>query len=212
MIDFLSKWIEGIVLAVILASIFEMILPNGNIKKYIKIILGIYIIFSIISPFVDSKQLYSIDAEKEINEVFNYETTNTKERQTTSDINKIYTETFENEIKKAIENQGYNVYKCIVKGNFSIENETTGIERIDITLDSKKDSNEKNEEDFEEDNQNKIKIENINEIEKVDINIGDKNKIIKNIRDITLQDITDLKRYLSEHYEIDKKIINIQKR
>ena len=55
MIEFLSKWIEGIAIAVIIASIFEMILPNGNIKKNVKVILGIYIVFSIISPFSESK-------------------------------------------------------------------------------------------------------------------------------------------------------------
>lgn len=66
MIDFLSKWIEGIAIAVIIASIFEMILPDGNIKKYVKIVLGIYIIFSIISPFVDRKELFNLNISKEI--------------------------------------------------------------------------------------------------------------------------------------------------
>lgn len=66
MIDFLSKWIEGIAIAVIVASIFEMILPDGNIKKYVKIVLGIYIIFSIISPFVDRKELFNLNISKEI--------------------------------------------------------------------------------------------------------------------------------------------------
>lgn len=66
MIDFLSKWIEGIAIAVIITSIFEMILPDGNIKKYVKIVLGIYIIFSIISPFVDRKELFNLNISKEI--------------------------------------------------------------------------------------------------------------------------------------------------
>ena len=66
MVSFLSSWIEGIAIAVIIASIFELILPNGNLKKYIKIILGIYVIFSIITPFVDSNKLYSIDLSKEV--------------------------------------------------------------------------------------------------------------------------------------------------
>lgn len=66
MINFLGKWIEGIAIAVIVASIFEMILPDGNIKKYVKIVLGIYIIFSIISPFVDRKELYNLNIFKEI--------------------------------------------------------------------------------------------------------------------------------------------------
>ena len=47
MIEFLSNWIQGIAIAVIIASIFEMLLPNGNIKKYVKVILGIYIVFCI---------------------------------------------------------------------------------------------------------------------------------------------------------------------
>ena len=55
MIKFLSNWIEGIVIAVIIASIFEMLLPKGNIKKYVKIILGMYIVFNIISPFLNNK-------------------------------------------------------------------------------------------------------------------------------------------------------------
>lgn len=66
MIDFLSKWIEGIAIAVIITSIFEMILPDGNIKKYIKIVLGVYIIFSIITPFVNSKELYNLNISKEM--------------------------------------------------------------------------------------------------------------------------------------------------
>ena len=61
MIKFLSSWVEGIAIAVIVASIFEMILPNGNIKKYVKIVLGIFIIFNIISPFVSGNVFNSFD-------------------------------------------------------------------------------------------------------------------------------------------------------
>ena len=54
MISFLKRWTSEIVVAVIIVSIFELILPNGNLKKYIKVVLGIYIVFCMISPFVDS--------------------------------------------------------------------------------------------------------------------------------------------------------------
>ena len=67
MINFLSNWIEQIAIAVIIVSIFELILPKGNLKKYIKVVLGIYIIFCMISPFVNSSALYdigNIDLEK----------------------------------------------------------------------------------------------------------------------------------------------------
>ena len=33
--EFLNNWLQGIVVAVVIASIIQMILPNGNNKKYI---------------------------------------------------------------------------------------------------------------------------------------------------------------------------------
>ena len=67
MISFLSNWIEQITISVIIVSVFELILPKGNLKKYIKVVLGVYIIFCFISPFVNSANLYNvndIDLEK----------------------------------------------------------------------------------------------------------------------------------------------------
>ena len=55
MINFLSSWVKNLSLALIVVSILEMILPNSKTKKYIKMVMGLYILFSIISPFIDSK-------------------------------------------------------------------------------------------------------------------------------------------------------------
>ena len=43
MIDFIKQWENQIIVAIIIATIFEMILPNSNNKKYIKMIIGIYV-------------------------------------------------------------------------------------------------------------------------------------------------------------------------
>ena len=43
MINFLSSWAEQIIIAVIAASIIEMILPENKNKKYVKMIIGIYL-------------------------------------------------------------------------------------------------------------------------------------------------------------------------
>ena len=51
--EFLNNWLQGIVVAVVIASIIQMILPNGNNKKYIKVVLGIYVVFQIITPVVN---------------------------------------------------------------------------------------------------------------------------------------------------------------
>ena len=51
--DFLSYWLQGIVIAVIITTIIELILPNSNSKKYIKVVLGVYVVFNIITPIVN---------------------------------------------------------------------------------------------------------------------------------------------------------------
>ena len=38
MVAFISNWAQGIIVAVIIASIIEMILPEGSSKKYINFI------------------------------------------------------------------------------------------------------------------------------------------------------------------------------
>ena len=55
MIQFLSSWAEQIVLAVIIATIIELILPQNRNKKYIQMVIGIYILFNIISPIIKKK-------------------------------------------------------------------------------------------------------------------------------------------------------------
>ena len=51
-IEFLTIWLKEIVLVFIFISIVELVLPNGNMKKYINMIIGFLIIIVIISPFV----------------------------------------------------------------------------------------------------------------------------------------------------------------
>ena len=52
MIEFIKTWVNQIIVAVIISTIIEMILPNGNNKKYIKMIIGLYVLFTIIQPII----------------------------------------------------------------------------------------------------------------------------------------------------------------
>ena len=61
MIDFFKNWIEQIAIAIVIVSIIELILPSGNLKKYIKIVLGIYVVFCIISPFINNFNLFNLE-------------------------------------------------------------------------------------------------------------------------------------------------------
>lgn len=196
MIRFLSGWVEGIAVAVIIASIFEMLLPNGNIKKYVKIVLGIFIIFNIISPFVNGNVFNSIDLEKELdNYISNTNTTASSNNQ--NNLDKMYIDTFKNDIKEQIEKQGFYVEKCEVKANFDTEKNDFGINKINIKLGSK---NKK---------ENSNNILDIKEIENIDIHIGNNSEENISKNNLDSKDIDFLKDYLCKHYEIDKNIINI---
>lgn len=61
MIKFLSSWAKGLGVAIVVVSILEMLLPNNKTKKYIRMVMGIYIIFNIISPLVQNKDLFNVN-------------------------------------------------------------------------------------------------------------------------------------------------------
>ena len=53
MIDVISNWAGELVVSLIIVTVIEMLLPDNKIKKYVKTVIGVYIIFCIISPFID---------------------------------------------------------------------------------------------------------------------------------------------------------------
>ena len=63
MINFLSSWAEQVILAVIIATILELILPNSKNKKYVQMVIGVYVLFNIISPIIKNKEKLEINAD-----------------------------------------------------------------------------------------------------------------------------------------------------
>lgn len=53
MVNWISSWLQGIIVAVIIGTIIEMLLPKSSISKFIKVVIGLYILFSIITPVVN---------------------------------------------------------------------------------------------------------------------------------------------------------------
>lgn len=206
MLEFLSEWVEGIAIAVIIASIFEMILPKGNIKKYVKMILGVYVIFSIISPFVDSNALYSFDIDETIDEYTENisNSLDSAESSSSNDLNEMYVSSFEDEIIELIETQGYEVSECNVDAILDSDDEDAGIKEIYIKLESKTNiDNNTNDE-------NSISINSVETIEEVEIAVGDNKTSESNEEnDISSSDVKELKTYISEKFEIDENVINI---
>lgn len=145
MISFMKSWCEGIIIAVILSIIIELLVPEGSNKKYVKVVVGIYMLFVILNPVLE-KINNGIDIS-EFNR-FEYVETSTE---INDDIKKVYVEGIKETIKEDLESKGYSV----VNLNVDVDKNYENIQKIEIEL--KKDfleiepinigeKNEKNEE------------------------------------------------------------------
>ena len=165
MIEILSSWAKGLGLAIVVVSILEMLLPNNKTKKYIRMVMGIYIIFNIISPLIQNKDAFditSIDIENYTNS-----TTNEITYQTSMDerIKELYMEELEKDITKKVEEQGYKVSKCKVTANISeTDEENNGITKIRLVVTKDKNPTQENDSNLELENKIVTEIEKIKKV------------------------------------------------
>ena len=132
MISFLSSWAEQVILAVIIATILELILPNSKNKKYVQMVIGVYVLFNIISPIIKNKEklvFSEIDLDK-------YITTSTKVEQSSMDarLEKIYLDELENNIKSKFKNAGIEIIKCTIDAELDTTRKNAGIHSIDVKV------------------------------------------------------------------------------
>lgn len=132
MISFLSSWAEQVILAVIIATILELILPNSKNKKYVQMVIGVYVLFNIISPIIKNKEklvFSEIDLDK-------YITTSTKVEQSSMDarLEKIYLDELENNIKSKFKNAGIEIIKCTIDAELDATKKNAGIHSIDVKV------------------------------------------------------------------------------
>lgn len=218
MVNFLSSWVKNLSLAIIVVSILEMLLPNNKTKKYVKMVMGLYILFSIISPFIknsDKLNFENIDVSSYINEEL--ATSNVEVNQESMDkrLKEIYIEELENDITKKLKEKGYTIEYCKVDANISQENNDSGIKNITLKLDKKEetrtDENSKANENTTETIENKI-VSEIQKIQKVEVKVGNntkENSTEKENSKITKTDIESVKEFLISEYGVSKSCLKI---
>lgn len=185
MIDWVSNWANAIIVAVIIGTIIEMILPEGNSKKYIKVVIGIYVLFTIVSPVItrfmgtDIEVSDTLDLDKYVDEV--KETSkmqNTIQHNNENNIMDIYLEGIQNDIKEKIESKGYRTSNVKVEiandESYNILSIDIDVNKIDNTI------QEKNEEENGNLNSEVEIVEDINEIE---INISKDNDMDNSVNE-----------------------------
>ena len=218
MVNFLSSWVKNLSLAIIVVSILEMLLPNNKTKKYVKMVMGLYILFSIISPFIknsDKLNFENIDVSSYINEELN--TSNVEVNQESMDkrLKEIYVEELENDITKKLKEKGYTIEYCKVDANIYQENNDSGIKKITLKLDKKEetktDENSNANENTTETIENKI-VSEIQKIQKVEVKVGNntkENSTEKENSKITKTDIESVKEFLISEYGVSKSCLKI---
>lgn len=196
MVAFFSSWAQGIIVAVIVATIVELLLPNGSSKKYVKVVVGIYILFSIIAPVVNkfanqdinANEIFNLDKYEEKMENSNNSILQKIESNNNRTVKDIYVSNLEADIKAKLKDKGYEVTSMYIKAK---DDENYTIEKISMTI--KK--NEKKE------TRNEITIGTIT------INKSKNNTVTD--EEISRQDKQEIKEYLAKTYDISEKIMDI---
>ncbi len=214
MVNFLSSWVKTFGLTVVIISILEMLLPNNKTKKYIRMVMGIYIIFTMISPFISNKEILSTFSS--IDNIENIDLNEYSKNQTSMDkrLEELYQDELQKDIIKKLNEKGYEVKNCKVKVSISDKEEETQITKI--KLDANK--LEKSKENITNDSNEIKKIENrivaeIQKIRPVDASISKEKKQEDNskndTKDLNKTDIQNIKKFLIEEYEVNEKCLEI---
>ena len=200
MIKFINSWAQGIILAVIIATIIEIIIPEGNNKKYVKTVIGLYILFTIIYPLItkisNNKLNFDSIIAKTSKEVSMYDSKIANSIETNTYIENTYKNNLKEKIKGAIEEKGY----TILDFNLYIEtqNEETYGQINSIVLKLQKSNKEQNT------------IKGVNKIEEIDVNIkNNKTENLKTEKELTDSEIKTIKEYLNNMYSIEEERIHI---
>ena len=226
MIEIISSWAKSLGVAIILVSILEMILPNNKTKKYIRMVLGIFIIFNIISPFIQNKDALDLTSIN-IEEYYKNETTSNKNEeklnQTSMDqrIKELYQEELEKDIESKLESNGYKINNCKVEAKLPENEDEIGIEKIKLKIEEKNTEKQKEENNNEQEKTIEDKI--VIGVQKIkEIDVSEKNeeannnesdeenyKENENNKKITKSDIQNVKKILIEEYGVNEKCLEI---
>lgn len=197
MIEFIKNWAEGIVIAVIIATILEMLLPDNKNKKYISTVIGIYILFAIVSPIISKFTGQTINLKDYSNKDTSLSTSNTMNNiallENSSNVEDVYMKTLKSDITDKLKPKGYAVSFIDLKVNTSSKSNYGEIEGIYLKLSLLEENN------------------SINSINEIKINVSENLNNPKSMENISEEDLNNIKEFLIDTYGISKDKIHINK-
>lgn len=204
MIEFISSWAEQVIIAVIIATILEMILPEGNNKKYVKVVIGVYILFTIIAPVIQKISGKEINIDTNYEKYFNtqkeYEImSNAISSTNNQSIEEIYVQNLKNDIKNKIKEKGYEATNIVIDVNLKDEASYGNINKISMDI------KEIIKEEVSQNNtKNEISVESVNKIV-----IGNTLNTTVSSEKVDDKKKKEIKEYLSDIYSLNTKYITI---
>lgn len=210
----MSSWVKELGLAVVIVSILEMLLPNNKTKKYIRMVMGLYVLFTIISPFLSNQEVFDVNNINLEDYTSVSASTNLDQSSMDKRIEELYIQELEKDIIKKIKEQGYEVTSCKVKAQISDKEEETKITKIKVHVQkSQEDTDSQKKEKNEQDLENKIVIQ-IQKIKPIDSaikeNTSEQNESQQDkSTKINKADIQNIKKFLIEEYGVNEKCLEI---
>ena len=193
MIKFINSWAQGIILAVIIATIIEIILPEGKNKKYVKTVIGVYILFTIIYPLINKFTKTNINTliENTTKQMSTYQENNSLKIDTDKYIESTYKKKIEEDIRKRANEKNLNITLLNVYIETEDENRYGMLNSLVMKV-------EKNETSKKNNDVNQIKEINISK------NVQN-NEIIENKdKTVTEKEVNEFKEYINATYYLEK--------
>ena len=131
MISFMRSWCEGIIIAVIISIIIEIIVPEVNYKKYVKVIIGIYILFVIMNPILEN-----LNFKMDFSNILELDKNTISQDSSKKVVQEVFSNAMKENMKKSCILEGYeNVYNI----EFYFDNDFEELQKLEIILSNKKD-------------------------------------------------------------------------
>lgn len=199
MIKFINSWAQGIILAVIIATIIEIILPEGKNKKYVKTVIGVYILFTIIYPLINKFTKTNINTliENTTKQMSTYQENNSLKIDTDKYIESTYKKKIEEDIKKRANEKNLNITSLNVYIETEDENRYGMLNSLIMKMEKCKVNEKRNN--------------TVNQIKEVIISKNaQNNEIIENKdKTVTEKEIDEFKEYINATYYLEKEKIHI---
>ena len=198
MIKFINSWAQGIILAVIIATIIEIILPEGKNKKYVKTVIGVYILFTIIYPLINKFTKTNINTliENTTKQMSTYQENNSLKIDTDKYIESTYKKKIEEDIRKRANENNLNITLLNVYIETEDENRYGMLNSLVMKVEKIETSKKNN---------------NVNQIKEINIskNVQNNEMIENKDKTVTEKEINEFKEYINATYYLEKEKIHI---